>query len=111
MKDFIANYWKELIALVCFLLEITISIILLVKRNKKESPVISEIVLKLPSIISHAEKVFPSGNGASKLELVLSVIDKLFKKETGNPMTKSESKFFVEKIEEILSTPQKKGKN
>lgn len=109
MKEFFLNYYKEIIVLFCFVLELVLSVVAIIKKVKKQGSLYTDILVKLPDIISKVEKIIGSGNGSQKLQVVLKVVNDLVVSETGKEMTSSDRKFVSEAIEEILTTPQKKG--
>ena len=109
MKDFILGYYKELIVLGCFFLEFLLSLVALIKKQKKQSPLILDIISSLPKFISSAEKYIGSGNGSKKKDFVLQCIAGEFKRLTGEDIDAHTLEVASIFIEEILKTPQKKG--
>ena len=109
MKDFFITYYKEIIVLFCFLLELVFSAIAIIKKSKKGFTLYADILSALPVIISEVEEKIGAGHGYEKLNLVMSIVEKMILKETGHEITKSENIMFRDAIERILNTPQKKG--
>ena len=109
MKEFFMNYYKEIIVLFCFLLELVVSSVAIIKKSKKGSTLYADILSALPVIISEVENKIGSGHGYEKRNLVMSIVEKMILKETGHEITRSENLMFRDAIERILSTPQKKG--
>lgn len=107
MLSFITENLELFLTLIMIFVELFSFLVLLFLRTKKKFPAISIILSKLPFIINHVEKLGKSGN--EKKEMVLYIAKKLFQKEAGCDATSSVVKYFDEAIEDILSTPQKKG--
>ena len=108
MKDFLIAYYKELIVLLCFVIEIVLSLIAIIKKLKGRSSIYEQVLSALPSIIAKVEKAIGQGHGPEKFSMVIDILDKWFVKETGKVMTNSDVVYFSEAIEKILSTPTKK---
>lgn len=112
MKEFFVQNWKLLVLCFCALLElISVVNLLILQRKKTGDDSVQFVISKLPSFISSVEKVVGAGQGSIKKSAVLEVAIDLYKKLTGIKITE-DSKIalrFGEAIEEILSTPQKKG--
>lgn len=87
---------------------IVITIISFILKNKsnKSTKKIFNILTFLPQFISEAEKIFQLVNksGADKLQFVLNKLQWLCS-ETG---LSYDEEFWIKKIEEYLSVPQKK---
>ena len=109
MKDFILTYYKELIVLLCFLVEIFISFVSLVKKSKKQSPLLLDLIQSLPKFILTAEKVIGAGNGEKKRDYVLQLVSNDYYRLTGQKIDNSTFCIVSRAIEHILSAPQKKG--
>lgn len=108
MKEFLLTNFKEIIILACFLVEMIVLSVAIVKKSKKGSSLYSDILSSLPEIVSRVEKTIGAGHGAEKLRLVLDIVSNLVLKETGEKMTQADSKFFTSMVEKILDTPEKK---
>ena len=105
MKDFILNYWREILDV----LAIVISIILLCIKKKPVQVVdtLKETIIRLlPYCINKAEGC-PKGE---KLAACLALLGELLS-SMDLPFTETDKKFATEQVEVILSTPQKKGVN
>lgn len=111
MIDFIQEN-SELITMV-LLLVVELVIFLFRIFRKKESPVLNILSDMLPGWIKDAEVQFPVGNGERKRQYVLEQVEKYYEKLTGSKikLTGILYRSFVNRIEDILGTPQKKGKN
>lgn len=106
--DFIVKYWKYISVLLILIVEIIIFVI-----KKKPVKVIDSvkgfISAALPGLIELAESQFPAGgHGQEKFELVFNLLKELLQ-ENGYEMTSTLNEFTCKQIENILSTPQKKG--
>lgn len=103
MKDFLTNYWREILSLVGLAASIIICCIR--KRPVKVVDLLNDLIIRLlPYCINKAEKQ-PKG---AKLGFALSILSDLIK-EAGFEMDADHLKFATEQVEIILSTPQKKG--
>lgn len=109
MKDFILTWYKELIALFFLVLEFIFSIVLLIKKNKKVSPLLLDLIQLLPKYILAAEKLIGSGNGETKRDYVLQLVSDEYYRLTGQKIDNSTFCIVSKAIEHILSAPQKKG--
>lgn len=80
--------------------------------RKKYDPDKNSIVAKLPDLISLAEVQFGAGHGELKKQMVLDLAVKTYKMWTGVELQPGSNVYgyFEHMIEEILRTPQKKGK-
>lgn len=109
--SFISQYWEYIIAGVCYLVLLIISI--LKKKVKVVDNQLTAILVRLPSIISEAEKEFPSsGSGSTKFQFVLQVALKMICAESDLTIDEAAKKYsskLTSAIEDILSTPTKKG--
>lgn len=106
------NY--QLVALIgSFFVDLVLAIICIVLKNRKDDPVLSIISDMLPGFIKEAENQIGAGHGSEKLTFVLKKVEQTYKKLTGVglSLTGYLYRFFVNRIENILSTPSKKGKN
>ena len=107
MKEFLFAYYKEIIVVAVFILEFVSSLILLIKKSKKEPSTTSIFLAALPDLINKAEIVFGSGNGDKKKQYVIDAITRIM---AGYGL--DEDKILMKKInsqiECILSTPTKK---
>ena len=108
MKEFIFTYFRELIACLCFLLELVFLLIGIFKKRKKETPILLDLLELVPKYIAAAEKIIGSGKGEKKRDFVLDELSKVFYSYTGKTIDEATFKFISKAIEEILSTPQKK---
>lgn len=111
MIDFILSNYKIIIfCFVCFV-ELVLLVISVIKKNKVADPAISNVICNLPTMVNLAEEKFGVGHGAEKLQFVLGFAISLYKRLTGITIT-LDSKIasrFEDAIEDILSTPKKKG--
>lgn len=107
MKDFLFNYWREILEVIVILISLIICCIR--KKPVKVVDTIKEIIVRvLPAFIVQAEA---SGlKGADKLELVLSLVKGFLKEMSyGDDVISQYLAFTKEQVELILTTPQKKG--
>lgn len=111
MFDLIKEYGVMVFLLVIFILEI---VLLCIKRKPKTlddfTSIMREVVSDyLPSFISSIER---PGYGEEKKKWVILQAKRVMREELGRDMSPSELKIFAnyipEKIESILSTPEKK---
>lgn len=111
MKEFILTYYKELIALGCFLIELLFTVVILIKKSKKDTGVVGAILSNLPAVINLVEKKFGSGTGTTKKVQALDTALELYRSMTGVCLTYDSqiAHILSDAIEDILSTPQKKG--
>lgn len=110
--EFLRENWRFLVELLCLVLSIIL--LLLKKKNKVviSSSVISDVLVNLPAYIEHAEEKYGSGHGNEKLKFVMSEAIKFLEIETGlstADILRSYGETLILNIENILSTPQKKG--
>lgn len=112
MKEFFVQNWKLFVLCFCALLElISVVNLCILYRKKSGDDSVQFVITRLPSIISSVEKLVGAGEGLTKKSYVLELAIDLYKKLTGIKIT-NDSKIalrFDEAIEEILTTPQKKG--
>lgn len=114
MKDVIAfyNFNKEWIdKLVYLLVSILVMVILSVLKKKPVKVVDTlkeKILSQLPLVMLEAEKKYGAGHGAEKLQFVIDFFIWSFDKN-GLTLGKTYIEFIKESVENILSTPQKKG--
>ena len=108
MLEFLLAYWK----LITLVLLIIVNIIInLVRRPKVIDTIIDTINSYVPTAINDAEKAIGSGNGSSKLNYAVNnVISYLeFRFNLSHSVLERYKKYIVVAIENVLSTPQKKG--
>lgn len=108
MIDFLRSHYKEIAIVVAFIIYLAFSFIMIVKKQKKEAPIITEILELLPDVICSVEKSIGSGNGLMKKTLVLDAISK-WASAYGVELDRLSIQHIEAAIERILSTPQKKG--
>lgn len=99
---FLENY-KWLLVLV---FDVVILIFSLIRRVKVVGTPLDKVIEKLPEFISFVERKLGAGAGSEKLAMVLRLSEALFTCLGG---TGDISEVVKVKVEEILSTPQKKG--
>lgn len=111
MKDFILANWLQLLYVIVSVVSI---VILLVKKNKVK--VIDnnflDVALCLPLWISEAEQLYPSGHGSDKFSYVFNSALQNLVVSTGLSSKDVIAKYgtlLQKSIEDILSTPIKKG--
>lgn len=105
--DFLRRNWKWLLPCICTFVSF---IVLLFKKKVKIKDVFSMVLMKLPSFINLAEEAASSGE--EKFSFVFTACLSLLCDALGCSMAEAESKYgalVTNAIEEILSTPQKKG--
>ena len=106
MLDFLISNWRWIAVVLIEL--ISFIILLLKKRITIQDSKYREILLKIPGLISQAEKLSPSGNGKEKFDFVFVTVIDLLKSEYGDSLTKMFSDTVSSFIESILECPQKK---
>lgn len=105
--NFIQTYWREILEVVTLL---STFLVFLCKKVKVENPsIISFIDDVLPQAISTAEASIGAGNGLEKKKAVIDALLKAIKNSFHGINEKKYKKVIEDKIEIILSTPQKKG--
>lgn len=108
MLDFLLTYWKLITLVILVVINIVIS---LIRRPKVIDTIIDTINSYVPIAINDAEKAIGSGNGSSKLNYavnnVISYLD--FRFNLGSNVLERYKKYIIVAIENVLSTPQKKG--
>lgn len=105
--EFCGQNWQFL---VCVLVAVFEAIVLFIRTKKSKLLLFQDIVSSLPSFIKDAEEVGESGE--NKLLYVLDRAIALLEVHTGQKrsvLLKAYSDLIIDKVEEILSTPQKKG--
>jgi len=109
--QFCTQYWEYIVAGVLYLVLLIVSIFK--KKIKVVDNQLTAILVRLPDIILEAEKQFPaSGSGVTKFQFVLQVALKMICAESDlsiEEATKKYSSKLTSAIEDILSTPTKKG--
>lgn len=107
MKEFIVNYWKEILHVVIF---ICCLVFCLVKKKPiKIQDTLNEIILKLlPGCINSVEINCSGVDGSSKKKLCISLVLEALKQLGYVNLDQSYLDFINQQIEVILSTPQKK---
>lgn len=110
MIDFIVENYQFIALVGAGLIDVILLIVALC--SKKEKPILNLISDMLPGFIKDAEVAIGSGNGEQKMEYVLSRIEEEYKKQTGCVLHLRGYLYrsFRNRIEDILGTPQKKGK-
>lgn len=104
VMEFLKTNWPYILACIALVVDIVFLIIASKKTTKTTIfSSITEILLNLPNYIIEAESL-GSKTGFSKLVAVLAII----KRECEKHQIKYDEAFWQEKIENILSTPQKK---
>lgn len=111
MKDFLIQYWREILYVFCALLSLVLFIVK--KKPVKVIDTIKETIVRLlPYCINEAEKL-QGAPGADKKAFALSILWKLlsdFVKLSGDELKEIYSDFAAEQVEVILTTPQKKAR-
>ena len=108
MLDFLLTYWKIITLVALIVINITIN---LVKKPKVIDTIIDTINSYVPTAINDAEKAIGPGNGSSKLNYAVNnVLNYLeFRFNLTNIVLQRYKKYIVLAIENVLTTPQKKG--
>lgn len=103
MVDFIKLYYKELIT--CISCLVTLITFIFKDKSNNKSKKIFRILQVLPFILDEAENTFKdvSKSGLSKLQFVLNKLQVLCSEVS----LKYDEDFWINKIEGILSAPQK----
>lgn len=108
---FLRDYWQVMLYIILFLVALIFALI----KGKKQGLSISDIILgfildQVPAWINSAED--GHATGPEKRARVLDAALQFASKQLGRDLTEQESSYIVShvsvKIEEILSTPQKK---
>lgn len=111
IKQFILAHWQSILAILIALATLLVAIF----KGKKEGKSVKEIIIdfitdKLPSYIRETEA--HGGTAEQKKSYCLNLALRDAAKEIGHQLTVEEADYIVnkvsEKIEDILSTPQKK---
>lgn len=100
MKEFILNNWKTIL-LICF--AIAELLVLVLKKSVKVDSTDSKISRLVAFYISVAERLIGKGQGAVKKSYVIESVKDFLKLDS------SYDEVISTYIENILSTPQKKG--
>lgn len=111
MIELILNNWMYFVLVLAAIFEVIASIVVIVKTPKnKVLTAFKEVVVKLPSFIQEAESLLVGAN--KKKIFVIKRCISLISEITGFKDSKIEKLYFndiTKLIEDILSTPQKKG--
>lgn len=111
MKDFLIQYWREILYVVCALVSVVLFIVK--KKPVKVVDTVRETIVRLlPYCINQAEKL-GDVSGADKKTFALSLLFSLlsdFVKVNGDDLKENYSDFAAEQVEVILTTPQKKAR-
>lgn len=110
MIDFIKQNYREIIVAAVFIFEFVSSLILLIKKSKREPSTYGIILSKLPDFIDEAEKKFGAGHGQEKKLFVMDAI-RLVLSIYGLKDDKMLLLSLSEQVEKILSTPTSKKGN
>lgn len=105
--EFILENWKVIVFLLLLLCDVVVAII---SGNKGKANILFSLVLKLPEFINAAEKEFK--DGSLKYTKVFSLAVDYLASLTGLSQSKVCAKYSMlidTAIENILSTPEKKG--
>lgn len=105
--NFVQVYWREILEVVTLL---STFLVFLCKKVKVENPsIIAFIDRVLPGLLINAEHIFGDGHGDEKKAAVIEALLNHLKKNFSGIDEEQYKKVISEKIEFILSTPQKKG--
>lgn len=111
MIDFLYAHWKAIVLLIVALIEVIASFVVIIKLPKnKVLTAFKEIVIRLPEFVNEAESLMVGAN--RKKMFVIKRCFSVLASFTGFSDEKIEKLYFddISKlIEDILSTPQKKG--
>lgn len=103
MKDFVLNYWREILEVVAVLVSIIICCIK--KRPVQVVDTLKETIIRLlPYCILKAESASKGEKLATCIEILKTTL-----RELGVELNDDYKAFALEQVEIILSTPQKKG--
>lgn len=105
---FIVDNWEIFSLIFTVLIEVTVFCIIRIRKKSKVD--FSEIVANIPQFIAMAEEIVGAGSGSVKNTYVTSMVSQLML-QGGYSLKEVNSKtdYIKECIENILSTPQKKG--
>ena len=107
IKNFIVEHWKELTEIVLILATFLVA---LLKKTKVENPAIIALIDELlPGVIKLCEDQIGEGNGEQKKKVCIETMLKTLSETFADIKVKKYRKYIGERIELILSTPQKKG--
>lgn len=108
MVNFLLMYWRILVLVALIVINIIIS---LVRKPKVLNTIIDTINQYVPTAINEAERAIGEGNGASKLNYAINnVLNYLeFRFNISGYALERYKKYIAIEIENVLSTPQKKG--
>lgn len=112
LVEFLTNYWPYISCGILILLDV---LVMIIKKKPSSKDVLMEAVrkcyLKLPFAIQDAEEKCDSGTAKKEyvLEELLSFIEAYCKRELNNAELRMFFNSFSYLIEEVLSTPTKKG--
>lgn len=113
MKDvfeFFLSYYQVIFLGISCVVSLAVLIVSIVKGNKSLAPILS-VLIKLPQLIKDAEE--HGGTGVNKYSIVFASAIKLLcalSKESEKKIISKYGFLIDSSIEDILSTPTKKGK-
>lgn len=109
--DFLVSHWKLIALAVLVILDAVLIILNRRKPVKVYDGIHTAICSVLPQLIKDAESSYCSGHGSEKLSMVKELIFNYLCAVYGMKMEEAiqYDDFITRQIEEILSTPQKKG--
>lgn len=110
MLEFLKTYWREILEVVV----LTVSIIIATVRKKPSSSLVSDIKARLAVLVPVLVKQVESpGNGSEKKSIVIGKCLSAVTGFYGRKLQEDESSYWKQyvsnQIEDVLSTPQKKG--
>ena len=112
MLEFLQNYWKLIALAVLLLLDVILVVLNRRKPIKVYDSVHQAILYILPSLIKSAEQSYiATGQGDAKLSMVIELIHNYLVSVYGMSYEEAVTydEFVKKQVEDILSTPQKKG--
>ena len=112
LKEFFIKNWQLIASGLLFIIATVISIIRMKKKGMTFQEIISGLLMEqLPLFVDMAEN--KGGTGEQKRVYVLNKALNFASSKVGRPLTQAESDMIIsyvtEKVELILTTPQKKG--
>lgn len=110
MLEFLKTYWREILEVVALIATVIIATV----RKKPSSSLVSDIKSRLavlvPALIKQVET---PGNGKEKRDIVVGKCLVAIRGFYGRKLQEDESSYWKQyvsnQIEDVLSTPQKKG--
>ena len=104
--DFLRTYYKEIVEISVLIISVVICLIKKRPGVNEMDSIKKDVLERLPMFIALVES---PGNGAQKKQQVLDLLSCYVRKIYHVDLTDDLFLFFGDRIEDILSTPKKKG--